>query len=355
MKYLLIIIIILLLIIILFCLIFDKQFKQSKRYEDIEFRYKYYTNSLLMCHDKKKTIEFNKIKEKIRDFTTDYSCYWINYEKLEKNIKSCDKIIQPYIDDLYNIWKLLPSRYKKKDKKLIWYPHDRIERFQYPIIVKTRLAYDSFYCSRFDDQDSCGLGSIIFKLNTDRHFKDMLELKDKIPFDKKKTKLLWRGTSTGYGFNNNIPYRTVSRSTLIEKWGNKVSSLMDIALVHENNNRISIKEMLKYKYLLSVEGNDVASNLKWIMASNSVLFMPRPQITSWFMEDQLIPWYHYIPVNDDFSDLEILIKWANDHPLQCKKIINHCHDFVDIFKNNQNEIYLQKKILCWYLDSFSWQ
>lgn len=40
---------------------------------------------------------------------------------------------------------------------------------------------------------------------------------------------------------------------------------------------LSIRQQLGYRYLVSVEGNDVASGLKWMLASNSTVLMPPPQ------------------------------------------------------------------------------
>ena len=65
-----------------------------------------------------------------------------------------------------------------------------------------------------------------------------------------------------------------------------------------------IAKELKYKYLLSLEGNDVSSSLKWMLYSNSVVFMRNPRIVSWIMEDHLEPYIHYIPLNDDFNNNE---------------------------------------------------
>ena len=48
--------------------------------------------------------------------------------------------------------------------------------------------------------------------------------------------------------------------------------------------KISKKELLKHKYLLSMEGNDIASGLKWMLLSNSVVFMAKPEHESWAME-----------------------------------------------------------------------
>jgi len=38
-------------------------------------------------------------------------------------------------------------------------------------------------------------------------------------------------------------------------------------------------------------------DLVWKLASSSVLLMPVPTSTSWIMEESLIPWVHYVPLN----------------------------------------------------------
>ncbi|ENT7385234.1 hypothetical protein ACXLUW_000800 [Campylobacter coli] len=40
-------------------------------------------------------------------------------------------------------------------------------------------------------------------------------------------------------------------------------------------NFLSKKEQMKYKFIISLEGNDVASNLKWEMNSNSLVLAPQ--------------------------------------------------------------------------------
>jgi Glycosyl transferase family 90 len=80
---------------------------------------------------------------------------------------------------------------------------------------------------------------------------------------------------------------------------------------------------------LSLEGNDVASGLKWMLYSNSVVLMPRPTRVAWAMEDQLVPWYHYIPVKDDLSDLPALIQWARSNDDKCQQIAQHATQYID--------------------------
>ena len=88
---------------------------------------------------------------------------------------------------------------------------------------------------------------------------------------------------------------------------------------------------------MCVEGVDVATNLKWVMSSNSIAIMPRPKIESWFMENKLIPEKHYIEIKDDYSDLESKIKYYVKKPEKCKIIIKNANQYVSQFKNKSRE------------------
>ena len=86
---------------------------------------------------------------------------------------------------------------------------------------------------------------------------------------------------------------------------------------------------------MAIEGNDVASNLKWVMSSNSLAVMPRPTCETWFMEGTLIPDYHYIEVKDDFSDLEEKLNYYIAHPEKAEEIIAHAHEYVAQFRDKK--------------------
>lgn len=100
---------------------------------------------------------------------------------------------------------------------------------------------------------------------------------------------------------------------------------------------MSIKEHLNYRYIMALEGNDVASNLKWIMSSNSVAVMPRPTYETWFMEGTLIPNYHYIEVKPDYSDLKERIAYFENHIDEVKMIIKHANQYVSQFYDKRRE------------------
>jgi hypothetical protein len=113
---------------------------------------------------------------------------------------------------------------------------------------------------------------------------------------------------------------------------------------------ISIKQQLKYKYIMAIEGNDVASNLKWIMSSQSIAVMPRPKYETWFMEGCLIPNYHYIEIKEDFSDLIEKVNYYEQHPEQAKAIIKNANEYVKPFKDKKREKLLSILVLKRYFE-----
>lgn len=82
----------------------------------------------------------------------------------------------------------------------------------------------------------------------------------------------------------------------------------------------SMVDQLKYKYILMLEGNDVATGLKWQLTSNSVVFMAKPTTVSFLMEDVLVPFVHYVPLKDDYSNLIEMVHWARENDEKCKWI-----------------------------------
>lgn len=108
---------------------------------------------------------------------------------------------------------------------------------------------------------------------------------------------------------------------------------------------ISIDEHLDYKFILCLEGNDVASNLKWVMSSNSIAVMPRPKYETWFMEGTLKPNYHYICISDDYSDLEERLTYYIEHTDEAEAIIEHAHQYVEQFFDKKREDLISVMVL----------
>lgn len=101
--------------------------------------------------------------------------------------------------------------------------------------------------------------------------------------------------------------------------------------------KISLREHLEHKFILSLQGNDVATNLKWVMSSNSIAVMPKPTIETWFMEGKLEGGKHYIELKPDYSDLEEQLNFYINNPEKCLEILDNAHQYCQIFFNKDIE------------------
>ncbi|MBD3670197.1 MAG: hypothetical protein HUJ29_05425 [Gammaproteobacteria bacterium] len=166
------------------------------------------------------------------------------------------------------------------------------------------------------------------KLDKRRHFNFV---EDEMAFEHKIPKAVWRGTI-------HQPHRLEFVKRFYQHPACDVGGYTkrDRAQPWEKG-YLSITEQLNYKYLFCIEGVDVATNLKWGMASNSLCMMPRPKYETWFMEGTLIPGVHYVELRDDCSDFEEKIEYYNNHPEKALEIIDNAHRYVEVFKHRKRE------------------
>lgn len=170
--------------------------------------------------------------------------------------------------------------------------------------------------------------SILLKLNRVRHY---YTVKDPYRYDDKLDLIVWRGSC----------HQEYRRQFVRDFYDHPLCNVGDI---HKNahgqpwhRHFMSVQEQLKYKFVLSIEGKDVATNLKWIMASNSLCFMRKPRFETWFMEGTLLPDYHYVKLKDDYSDLEEKVIYYRDNPAAAKKIIGNANRYFAQFTNTGQE------------------
>lgn len=230
-----------------------------------------------------------------------------------------------YFYDLYEYLRHFPSK-----SKITYLFGDITYVPEVPTIVKSRPI------------DGDNQNSILLKLNKIRHF---IFVNDTVPFKDKKGILVWRGKV-------HQPHRKAFFDNFFDH------PLCNIGQTNKKTNdhphwqkgKLSLKEMLQYKFLLGLEGNDVASNLKWAMSSNSLVMMAKPTYETWFMEGRLIPNYHYVLMKDDHSDLEDKIKYYAKHVDEAEAIINNAHAYVEQFKNDHFEDLISYGVLKKYYD-----
>jgi len=253
---------------------------------------------------------------------TDYYCKIDQPVTLEKgmNVRDINLLKNSgYSYDLFSI--LYPFR---EELSFNFIPGDVTTVPEYPAFVKSRPI------------EGKNDNSVLLPLDSQRHFRFV---NDKIRYEDKLDGVVWRGAA----------YQE-HRLRFLESCSNLSFINAGNTAVQKNGNvpyarpKMSIDEQLKYKFVLSLEGNDVATNLKWIMSSNSVCIMPRPKYETWFKEGTLIPNYHYIEIKEDYSDIEdVFAKYVNDKPA-CEFIISKANDFVSNYLSTRSMLKLARLV-----------
>lgn len=216
---------------------------------------------------------------------------------------------------------------------------DTVNYYDLPVVVKARPSGEWKEGLRYP---------IIAPLEIWRHFDPIaLVTEQDMTWHDKKESLVWRGVSSGSRantidqiFDRFYPeYADIGITELVQgdEKVEKFKRLLKPAL--------TMKEQLAFKYILSLEGNDVASGLKWQLYSNSVVFMPHPSRVSWAMEDQLLPYYHYIPLEDDLSDIYEKLEWARKNDALCQRIAQHATEYIDHLWVGEKSQHDTKRIL----------
>ena len=194
----------------------------------------------------------------------------------------------------------------------------------YPTLFKARPISDN------------NQNSILFKLNKNRHFK---WVDDPTPFAEKLNQMVWRGGA----------YLEPRRSFVPKVYDHPRCNIGQTNKPKEDvpwqKDFLSREEQLKYKFILSIEGNDVATNLKWILSSNSLCVMPKPKFETWFMEGKLQAGVHYVELNSDYSNIDETIDYYAEHTDEAQKIITNANAYAQQFMNQDLEDLLCLKIL----------
>lgn len=198
----------------------------------------------------------------------------------------------------------------------------------YPTLFKARPIFG-------DNQNS-----VLFKLNKKRHF---YFVNDALSFEQKINQLVWRGGA----------YQENRKRFVQQFWNHPMCNVGQTNQPKSTQawekNFLSIPQQLKYKFIFCPEGNDVATNLKWAMSSNSLCIMPMPKYETWFMEGTLQAGVHFVEVKEDFSDLISKMEYYIQHPQKAQLIIQKAQQHVTQFLNKDVEDYLCIKVIDRYL------
>lgn len=208
-------------------------------------------------------------------------------------------------------------RYFPEDSVLAFKDGDVWENPAVPTLIKAR---------RLNGKNE--ENAVILNLDSIRHW---LNPHDNIPFYKKIPKLFFRGDI----------FNKPERVKFFEKWSdNGMFDLGDTNRSHPSrwqSEFVSIPDHFKYKFILALEGYDMASSLQWIMASNCVPVMPKPSVEGWLMHSQLEGGKHYIEIAPDFSDVGEKIAYYMNHPKEAQMISEESKKWISQFSDKKRE------------------
>lgn len=217
--------------------------------------------------------------------------------------------------------------------------------------------------------------NVLLNLDKFRHFRFV---RDRIPFEKKDDILFFRGGV----------YQPHRVAFLERHFGDSRGDLGHTGSLADFNARFkkpkaNLAAHLRHKFILSLEGNDVASNLKWIMSSNSIAVSPPLRFETWFMEGRLKGDFHYIEIAPEgggtrdengedcggganggvfggvsegdknwgvFEKLEFYAK----HPALCEKIIANANAYCAQFMDEKREIIIALLVAEKYFRCVGW-
>ena len=165
----------------------------------------------------------------------------------------------------------------------------------------------------------------------DKKREAIMEAGAAVPWEKKVPKAFFRGSRT-----------TPQRDPLVKL----TTARPDLAYAHYTKNQATrdlgdtlglapAEEMpleghCEYRYLFNFKGMAASFRFKHLFLCRSLVFhvgTPGDDFIEFFYE-ALQPWVHYVPVNEDLSDLEEKISWAKENDEEARAIAEAGYDFI---------------------------
>ncbi len=185
--------------------------------------------------------------------------------------------------------------------------------------------------------------SVLLNLNKVRHF---TFVRDRVPFRAKADAAVFRGKVCSK------PKRLRLFEALFGQPGFDLGDTSGRAGVPPEwrTRKMTIREQLGCKFVLAIEGNDVASGLRWILSPNSLAGVPSPEFETWFLEGTLVPDVHYVEIAPDFSDAAEKTRWYAAHPDAAQRILDAAHAHVARFLDPRRELLVALLVMQRYFE-----
>ena len=165
-----------------------------------------------------------------------------------------------------------------------------------------------------------------------------------VPWEEKMEKIFWRGRDS-----NKERLKLVRMAREYPGYINASMTAFfffrDEATELGTTPHVPFFEFFNYKYQLCIDGTVAAYRLPYLLAGGSVVFKTESKYFEHFYPD-LEPWVHYIPVNEDLSNLVERIQWARENDGKSFEIAQNARSYA---LHNL----LPDQVLCYYASFIS--
>ncbi len=208
------------------------------------------------------------------------------------------------------------------------------EKDQAPILAKAKMR-DAKYVVLIPDQFSLGLEWV-------RDIRETREANRGVVWQQKKATAAWRGCLTDIGQPNGkeVTHFSSCPRFVISIHSLEYPALIDAGISWVEPNMMSILQKegvmkgalskaqhLSYKYLPVLDGHMCTyPGYQWRLLSNSVCFKQESDQIQWFYS-AIKPYVHYVPIQNDMSDLVEKIHWAQKHDEEMIQISKRAQEF----------------------------
>ena len=196
-----------------------------------------------------------------------------------------------------------------------------------------------------------------------RLFNDISWASDQSPWEQKEEKAFWRGMTSG-GYYPELAWDLMPRARVV-MFSQEQPALLDAAFTLAYDLEDKVKEhiefyglfqpwhypvdFVKYKYLVSVDGNAVASNFWWQLLSNCMVLKSDSEKVEWFYKG-LESGVHYLSYALDCSDFGEKVTWARLQDGEAQKIADQASAFAREHLSNEALVAYFYRVLLAYAE-----
>lgn len=157
----------------------------------------------------------------------------------------------------------------------------------------------------------------------------------------RKEQMVWRGSDSNhhrFTFNKLANSEHFAATGLLDVGINRM-----VRKIHNVERHGPLKESIPqlhfgdYKWIANIDGSVAAYRMPAVAALGSTIVKQETKyIEHWYRD--FIPWKHYVPMANDFSDLDEILSWLTTHDAEAQRIGEAGRQFA---LNNLQPIHVQ--------------